>query len=152
MRNFRVHFVLFLVKIMMIVTLTSMNNLMFRRSFFRTKSKANSQNSIWIIWVSSPEISITFLCRIRRQGHVCSLLSAQFFIWWVVSFFADSVICSFHQFVNSEVQIDMILINATSFAVKHFVIWFIIIFCTFNRGQMCFGALIKIKFCGVVLA
>ena len=53
------HFILLFVIIMLIVTMVSVHNLMFRSPFLSSKSKANGWNPIWIVWVGSPKILFT---------------------------------------------------------------------------------------------
>lgn len=140
MRNFWMHFVLLLAEQVVVVALASVDDLMLGGSLFSTKSKSDCQDSVGVIWIGSPEVSITFVWTISAQGHVSGLRRAGYLIWWVFTFFADLVICCFHQFVHTKVQIDVALVYTSSFAVENLILRFVVdsVWGSFYRCQMCF--------------
>jgi len=97
MSDLWVHLVFLVVIIMMVITMVSVDDLVLGGSFFRTKSKSYCQNSIWVIWIASPEISITSShISVVVQAHICCLCCAGYFIWRIFSFLADFVVGGFH--------------------------------------------------------
>lgn len=124
----------------------SMMNLMLYSSFLRTVSKADSHDSVSVFRITSSRI-LVILCwavdlfllgNLRDEGL---LFRTRLLIWSLLtfcSFEANLISCSLHDFVDSKIDVNMVLVNFKFFSMICLFGRFIIvdIRTTFCGGQM----------------
>lgn len=100
-------------EVVSIVSPTSLLMLLLFGSLLRSESKTDCHHSIWIGRITSSRIFINlwwFLVWVHLLGEDC-LMRARFLIWCICSFLSNLICRCLHDFVHTQIQIDVVFVN-----------------------------------------